>query len=214
VFYIAGMIGLPRRRHRGAFPAGALFAALALLFGGVGCGSSGDSTGGETTAQPGGPGPSGQAGPGATARRSGEGAKAGARAKAAGGSTRSQATSERRRGSVKASDRSARKVRRHIAAVVAAHCPKGTDVSQCEALVEASEQASSSPSYTVTQPEDCLKAMSQQECEATYSAQKQAAESGGTSVDVQACLEDPTPRCEAIVRPFLEQQRAAEEASK
>jgi hypothetical protein len=56
--------------------------------------------------------------------------------------------------------------------------------------------------------------MGKAECETTLTAQKEAAESAGASFDVQACLAHPTPRCEAVLRPFLEQQRAAEEASK
>lgn len=96
----------------------------------------------------------------------------------------------------------------------AAHCPDGLDLEQCQALVKAAKQAKDTPSYTVSEPEDCLKAMSKSECEAIYAAQKQAADAAGVSVDVLACLKNPTPECEAIVRPILERQREAEEAAK
>jgi hypothetical protein len=98
--------------------------------------------------------------------------------------------------------------------VTAKHCPNGVDLAQCEALAKDAEQAKNAPSYAVTKPEGCLRTMSQGECEALYAAQKQAAESNGASVDVQACLKNPTPECEAVVRPLLERQRAAEEAGR
>jgi hypothetical protein len=96
----------------------------------------------------------------------------------------------------------------------AAHCPGGIDLKQCKALVKAAKQAEDTPSYDVSEPEDCLKAMSKSECEAIYAAQKQAADATGASVDVRACIQNPTPECEAIVRPILERQREAEEAAK
>lgn len=101
-----------------------------------------------------------------------------------------------------------------IERVAAKQCPKGIDLAQCEALAKDAEQTKNAPSYTVTTPEDCLKTMSRGECEALYAAQKQAAEANGASVDVQACLRNPTPECEAVVRPFAEQQQAAEEAGR
>ncbi len=101
-----------------------------------------------------------------------------------------------------------------IKRVAAKHCPQGVELNQCKALATDAEQAPSAPTYPAAVPEDCLKVMSREACEALYTAQKQAAEANGASVDVQACLQNPTPECERIVRPLVEQQRAAEEAAK
>ena len=81
----------------------------------------------------------------------------------------------------------------------------------CDALVKGYLTAGGDSSSTsVTAPSDCSKVMSKSECEALLSAQKAAAESPSFSVD--ECLADPTPACEAVLRPILEQQKAAQQS--
>jgi hypothetical protein len=88
-------------------------------------------------------------------------------------------------------------------------CPPDVDAASCEAMVEGflATQGKSS-SHPVEKPGDCTRSMSREECEATLRAQKES--EGNYSVDVEECLADPTPRCEEVLRPLFEQQRAAE----
>jgi hypothetical protein len=228
VLYICRVIGFARRPRRRA----AAFAALVVLaaflgLGSAGCGSSqdGPATGGTTTdgttadtpPAGGNGGEAGSAGGGTAPAPAGDGqgSPQGGDVAAAGGQPASDGHS--------ATGDPIRKQLKHPSegdgkGAVSGHkvskaCPSSASRSQCEALVAGYEQSKSAPSYTVTEPEDCLKTMSRGECEVLLTAQKAAAESG-TSVDVQECLRNPTPTCEAIVRPLLEQQRAAEEAAK
>jgi hypothetical protein len=55
--------------------------------------------------------------------------------------------------------------------------------------------------------------MSRAECEEVLAAQRAAAEAGA-SIDVRECVQHPTPRCEEILRPILEAQRAAMQGGK
>jgi hypothetical protein len=58
------------------------------------------------------------------------------------------------------------------------------------------------------EPADCLKAMSRKQCEELVAAQR-AAQGSGESVDVDECMENPTPRCEEVLRSAYEEQVAA-----
>jgi hypothetical protein len=88
-------------------------------------------------------------------------------------------------------------------------CPPDADAASCEALVEGFLGAKGkSTGSEVDEPGDCTQAMSREECEKTLEAQK--ASEGNYSVDVEKCLANPTPRCEEVLRPFFEQQQAAE----
>ncbi|HEX7243964.1 MAG TPA: hypothetical protein VF245_00175 [Solirubrobacterales bacterium] len=62
------------------------------------------------------------------------------------------------------------------------------------------------PATRVDEPSDCLKAMSKAMCEELAAAQ-QAGEEHGDSVNLEECIENPTPKCEAVLRPLLEAQR-------
>lgn len=88
-------------------------------------------------------------------------------------------------------------------------CPPDVDRASCEAMVEGFLAADGKPKgRAVSRPEDCTRAMSKEECEATLKAQK--ASEGTYSVGVEECLDNPTPRCEEVLRPLFEQQQAAE----
>jgi len=87
-------------------------------------------------------------------------------------------------------------------------CPPGLSRKQCGTLVSEAARTRKTPSYAVGGPRDCLKAMSRQQCEATLAEQKTASESG-RSFDVQACMSNPTPSCEAALRPAFEAQAKA-----
>jgi hypothetical protein len=58
------------------------------------------------------------------------------------------------------------------------------------------------------EPADCLKAMSRKQCEELAAAQR-AAQGNGEGVDVDECMENPTPHCEEVLRPVYEEQAAA-----
>lgn len=60
----------------------------------------------------------------------------------------------------------------------------------------------------MTKPSDCLEVASRAECQALVAAQA-AAEQAGESVNVQQCISDPTPQCEAALRQIVENQNAA-----
>lgn len=221
VVYIGGVIGPARRARRRASRAGALLAALTLTFAlaAFGCGSGGDSST-STEVKGASPDSRGVADAGdvqskqaqASSPKQAARSKAGGRRTAAGGpGTDSPAGSpaQGRKGQTRTPAQQAA-----IERQVAESCPTAADLRQCEALVKGAKQAKSSPSYAVSEPEDCVNAMSREECEATYREQKEAAESAGPGVNVQACLANPTPECEAVVRPIVERQRAAEEAGR
>jgi hypothetical protein len=55
--------------------------------------------------------------------------------------------------------------------------------------------------------------MSRETCEAMFAAQKAAAERPDESVNVDECLQNPTPRCEAVLGRIVEEQYAASQES-
>lgn len=91
------------------------------------------------------------------------------------------------------------------------YCPQGTSKEECEGLVEGFLETQDAASAQVAQPQDCTKAMSRSQCEELLGKQHQAAASEGSSVDVQECMEHPTPECEEALRPVFEQQIAAQQ---
>ena len=64
-------------------------------------------------------------------------------------------------------------------------------------------------SLAMTSPRDCLKVSTQAECEALVSAQAAAVQEAGVSVNVEECIQTPTPQCEAVLRRAIETQYAA-----
>lgn len=74
--------------------------------------------------------------------------------------------------------------------------------SACEEMV----REAGAPATRVDEPSDCLKAMSKARCEEMAAAQR-AGEEHGDSVNLEECIENPTPKCEAVLRPLLEAQR-------
>jgi hypothetical protein len=68
------------------------------------------------------------------------------------------------------------------------------------------ESRAEAPSTRVEKPSDCLKTMSKGECEKLLTSQQSAA-ADDDSVDLEKCLKNPTPKCEAALRPILEAQR-------
>ena len=72
---------------------------------------------------------------------------------------------------------------------------------------------SDTPSYSVSSVEDCVKAIGKEGCERLLEAEK-ASQGGGPSIDVNECMKNPTPRCEAALRPILEAEQAASNAKK
>ena len=89
-------------------------------------------------------------------------------------------------------------------------CPSEVSRSQCEAIAE---QVSDTPSYSVSSVEDCVKAIGREGCERLLEAEK-ASQGGDPSIDVNGCMKNPTPRCEAALRPILEAEQAASNAKK
>jgi hypothetical protein len=88
-----------------------------------------------------------------------------------------------------------------------ASCPAGVSAAQCKATVEKYVGTPAGPSHPVVESEDCLDFMGRAECEAMLTAQ-QAASGVGVSVNVEECLRNPTPECEAVLKPILEAQQA------
>ena len=95
-------------------------------------------------------------------------------------------------------------------------CPSGLSAAQCGALAEAFVKAKEGGSpHPLSEPRDCLQVMSRENCEAMLAAQAAAAESSHSSVGVDECLQNPTPRCEAVLGQMFEEQYAAsQEAGK
>lgn len=67
-------------------------------------------------------------------------------------------------------------------------------------------KAPETPSRRFEEPSDCLKAMSREQCEALAAAEKGG---HGESVNLEECIDNPTPRCEEVLRPVYEEQVAA-----
>lgn len=89
-----------------------------------------------------------------------------------------------------------------------ASCPAGVSAAECKATVEKYVDTPAGPSHPVVESEDCLDFMGRAECEAMLTAQ-QAASGVGVSVNVEECLRNPTPECEAVLKPILEAQQEA-----
>jgi hypothetical protein len=66
-----------------------------------------------------------------------------------------------------------------------------------------------SHSFAMTNPRDCLKSKSRAECKALVTAQADTAQQAGDSVDIEQCIQTPTPQCEAVLRRAVEAQHAA-----
>jgi hypothetical protein len=71
-----------------------------------------------------------------------------------------------------------------------------------------------SHSHAVESPRDCVKARSRAQCKELIAAQAAAAKEVGESVDVEKCIEEPTPRCEAALRKVAEEQSRAQQSEK
>lgn len=65
----------------------------------------------------------------------------------------------------------------------------------CAAMTE----RPTAPSTRAERPQDCLEAMSKSECEEILAAE-QAARDRGESVNVEECIDHPTPHCEEVLR--------------
>ena len=105
--------------------------------------------------------------------------------------------------------------RRALGRKAAKSCPSGLDAAQCGMLVEAFAKQDETDPHALNEPRDCVEAMSQANCEAMLTAQKAAAEHSTAPVSVDECVSNPTPRCEAVLGPMFEEQRAAsQEAGK
>ena len=87
------------------------------------------------------------------------------------------------------------------------HCPQGVGSSTCTALVEAYVAAQGAESQPLTSAEGCTATRSRAECEKVLQEQSEASE--GESLNVQECLANMTPQCEAALRPMFESQQAA-----
>jgi hypothetical protein len=59
------------------------------------------------------------------------------------------------------------------------------------------------PSRSVEKPADCMLVMTKRECEELAAAQE-SARGHDESVNVEKCIENPTPHCEDVLRPLLE----------
>jgi hypothetical protein len=174
-----------------------------------GCGSGGD----DSTTAPAPTGPTSGSDSGATPggkepTTAGSGQKAARRA----GSKTVEGDSRRNPGG---KDVDSKPGKRHSAKVkrkLTKYCPQGTSKEECEGLVEGFLETQDAKSAQVAEPQDCTKAMSRSQCEELLREQQQAAAREGSPVDVQQCMEHPTPECEEALRPVFEQQIAAQQA--
>jgi len=91
-----------------------------------------------------------------------------------------------------------------------ARCPPNLTRAQCAAVVRATTRGA--PSNVLNEPRDCLKIMSRAECEALAAELRDAFERSD-SFGFEECLQNPTPKCEEVFGPVLEQQRAASQGS-
>lgn len=180
----------------------------------AGCGSGGDAT-----TQGGATGQSAATGSGASRQEAprGDEAAAGKKSESEG---REQAgkrkgSEEREQGSGEAKDPSegsAATRQERAKRKLEKECPPNLSEDACAALVEGyiTSGQEKSKGRVVSKPEDCTRVRSREECEATLRAQKAA--EGTEGVEVEECLENPTPRCEEVLRVVIEQQQAAEAA--
>jgi hypothetical protein len=89
-------------------------------------------------------------------------------------------------------------------------CPKGMEATACDELIK-SYLAAQNPAPPPPQPGpgQCPESLSRAECEAAVAAVK--ASEMESSVSLQECLADMTPRCEETLRPAFEAQKQAQE---
>jgi hypothetical protein len=168
---------------------------LAALVVGVGCGGGGDS--GETGSTSAGTSPT------ASQPRS-PATKVAPKATRSSPKERSRSTQSTERASEKAA-----RAQRRAAAIrhgAARNCPAGVTVAQCESLAEEVAEKDGSSAPPMEKPNDCLEVMSRAQCEALLAAQQAAAESGNKPVNIERCLEDPTPRCREVLESMAEDQ--------
>jgi hypothetical protein len=189
---------------------------LVLGAGAIGCGSSGDGGGGETSV--GGDAPITTTGtekeaPKAATEAASQTAN-GEHSSSPSESRQSKNSSGKQGGSSPAAPppQTADSTPGHRQALghkAAQDCPAGLSAAQCGALVEAyaAARAKGADATEINDPKDCLKVMSRENCEAMLSAQKAAAEAAGTPVNVDECMQNMTPRCEEVLRPMFEAQR-------
>jgi hypothetical protein len=187
---------------------------ILLMLGAAGCGSDNG-----TTVQGNAASGSASAGPEEAGQQSGEsdgvaGRKArrdSAEAPEAGRNGRSRADGAGKANGAAGRDDSAR--RRQVKRKLEQECPPDADAASCEAMVDGFIAGRGDPkAKPLNDPEDCTQTRSEEECETDLRAQKAAEDT--YSVDVEECLDNPTPRCEAVLRPFFERQQAAEEAGR
>jgi hypothetical protein len=89
-------------------------------------------------------------------------------------------------------------------------CPKGMDPTACDEFVKTYLEAQNPPpAPPQPEPGQCPESLSQAECEAAIAAVK--ASEKGSSVSLEECLANMTPRCEETLRPAFEAQKQAEE---
>jgi hypothetical protein len=84
-------------------------------------------------------------------------------------------------------------------------CPSGVSREECKAI--AAHSTEGAPSHVVSTPQECVAAYGREQCERLL--EHQASGAGSESIDVGACLRNPTPRCEAALVPILEAEKAA-----
>jgi hypothetical protein len=91
-----------------------------------------------------------------------------------------------------------------------ASCPTTLTRAQCAAVVRATTEGA--PSNVLDEPRDCLKIMGRAECEALAAKLRDVFKHSNT-FSFDECLQNPTPKCEEVFGPVLEQQRAASQGS-
>lgn len=190
-----------------------LLLTLVLMLGAAGCGSDGGTTVPQGTA-----GRSDTAGPAGAGQQPGEsgeiaggkGGKDGAGGSPGGKNKRTEANGTGKTTEPRGQDAGSAR-RRHVKRKLEEECPPDVDEASCKAMVDGFiAEGGHSQGKPLNDPGDCTRTRSKEECEASLKAQKAA--EGTYSVDVEECLDDPTPRCEAVLRPLFERQQAAEEA--
>lgn len=186
---------------------------ILLMLGAAGCGSDDG-----TTVQGSAAGPSTSAGPEEAEQQSDEsGGAAGRKARRDSGDGPEAGRNGQANGAGKAERADGRDAnsaqRQQVKRKLEQECPPDADDASCEAMVDGFIAGrGDSKGKPLNDPEDCTQTRSKQECERDLRAQKAAEDT--YSVDVEECLADPTPRCEAVLRPLFEQQQAAEEAGR
>jgi hypothetical protein len=86
-------------------------------------------------------------------------------------------------------------------------CPAGYTEQQCRATVEAI--AKPTPSHSVEDASDCVKAMGKETCEEVAKGLHADEGQDGGSVNAEECVRNPTPHCEEALRAVAESLAAA-----